>query len=111
VTWAGAKFNHAFAGATNCVGCHAARRPASHFQDQCSTCHNTSGWKPASFKHTFPMNHNGANSQCATCHPSMTTAYTCFKCHNQAELTKKHAEKKITFPTDCMGCHANGKKK
>lgn len=109
VTWKGAKFNHAAANITNCSGCHAARRPANHFQAQCSTCHNTSGWKPASFKHTFPMNHNGANSQCATCHPSMTSAYTCFKCHNQAELTKEHAEKKIAFPADCMGCHPNGK--
>jgi hypothetical protein len=110
VTWAGAIFNHAAAGATNCVGCHASIRPTSHFQDQCSPCHNTTAWKPSLLVHTFPITHNGANSVCATCHPTMTKAYTCFACRNQAEETQKHADRQITFPTDCMKCHANGTK-
>jgi hypothetical protein len=54
------------------------------------------------------MTHNGANSVCATCHPNMTKDYTCWKCHNQATETQKHAARKITFPTNCMNCHANG---
>jgi hypothetical protein len=40
----------------------------------------------------------------------LTTAYTCWGCHNQTELTKHHAEKGITFPADCMQCHPTGRK-
>ena len=106
--WRPANFNHAVAGATDCQACHAKARPANHFSGQCSQCHTTSGWKPATFKHTFPLNHNGANSNCAKCHPSAPPAYTCFGCHNQTELQKKHAEKNVPF-ANCMQCHADGK--
>ena len=95
---------------TQCASCHEGRRPASHFKDQCSTCHNTTAWKPAVWVHKFPLTHNGANSVCATCHPALTKAYTFFNCHNQSEETKKHAEKKIIFPIDCMQCHPTGRK-
>ena len=109
-SWAGAVFNHQAAGATDCQSCHLSRRPANHFSGQCSDCHSTSGWLPANFNHSFPINHNGANGVCATCHPSGTSSFTCFNCHNQSELTKKHNEKGIPdFIERCMDCHADGR--
>ena len=110
-SWAGATFNHDAAGATDCQSCHSGNRPANHFSGQCSDCHSTSGWLPANFNHTFPINHKGADGVCATCHPSGTSSFTCFNCHNQTELTKKHNEKGIPdFIERCMECHWDGRK-
>jgi hypothetical protein len=107
--WLPASFNHSAAGATDCISCHINRRPANHYDGQCSACHSTSAWKPANFNHSFPMNHGGANSQCATCHPSGTGSWTCFNCHNQGELDKKHDEKGIpNYASRCLSCHAGG---
>jgi hypothetical protein len=109
--WLPANFNHAAAGATDCQSCHAAKRPANHFTGQCSLCHTAgTAWKPANFKHTFPLNHNGANGVCAKCHPNNPPAYTCFNCHNQTEITKKHAEEGISNLTNCATCHPTGRK-
>ncbi|NMB67240.1 MAG: hypothetical protein GYA20_00575 [Chloroflexi bacterium] len=107
--WRPASFNHAAAGATDCQSCHA--RPANHFSGQCSQCHATTGWLPANFSHTFPLNHGGANGTCATCHPGGGSAYTCFNCHNEGELTQKHNEEGIPdYVSRCMECHADGQK-
>jgi len=109
--WRPASFNHAAAGATDCQSCHSATRPANHFSGQCSSCHSTNGWLPANFNHSFPIDHHGANGQCATCHPSGTDSFTCFNCHNQSELTKKHNEEGIPdFVARCMECHSDGRK-
>ncbi len=110
-SWAGTTFNHQAAGATDCQSCHLNQRPANHFAGQCSDCHSTSSWQGANFNHTFPINHNGANGVCATCHPSGTSSFTCFNCHNQTELTKHHTEKGIPdYIERCMECHADGRK-
>jgi hypothetical protein len=107
--WRPASFNHAAAGATDCQSCHS--RPANHFSGQCSQCHATTGWTPANFNHTFPLNHGGANGTCATCHPGGGSAFTCFNCHNEGELTQKHNEEGIPdFVSRCMECHADGRK-
>ncbi len=109
--WQPASFNHQVAGATDCQSCHLNRRPANHFSGQCSDCHSTSGWLPANFNHTFPIDHKGANGECATCHPSGTSSFTCFNCHNESELTKKHNEKGIPdYVVRCMECHPDGRK-
>ena len=105
--WRPASFNHAAAGATDCQSCHA--RPANHFSGQCSQCHATTAWLPANYSHTFPLNHGGANGTCATCHPGGGSAYTCFNCHNEGELTQKHNEEGIPdYISRCMECHADG---
>jgi hypothetical protein len=107
--WKSAKFNHAAANAVDCQSCHNAVRPAGHYTWQCSTCHSTSSWSDVSFNHSFPMDHNGAGGQCATCHPSNTKAWTCTSCHAQAVMDEKHTG----FPgysTNCIACHPNGKK-
>ncbi len=107
--WRPASFNHAAAGATDCQQCHS--RPANHFSGQCSQCHATTGWLPANFSHSFPLNHGGANGTCATCHPGGGSAYTCFNCHNEGELTQKHNEEGIPdYISRCMECHADGQK-
>lgn len=107
-SWANAVFNHQAVGATDCVSCHINRRPANHFDGQCSTCHTTSAWLPANFNHTFPMNHHGANGVCATCHPSGPPAWTCFNCHNQNQIVRKHENTDVLGK--CMNCHADGRK-
>jgi len=109
--WRPAGFNHQAAGATNCQACHAGNRPANHFSGQCSDCHNTSNWGDANFNHSFPINHGDANGQCSSCHPSGGSSWTCFNCHNESEMTKKHNEKGIAdYVARCMECHGDGRK-
>ncbi|MBE0685086.1 MAG: hypothetical protein IH585_03720 [Anaerolineaceae bacterium] len=109
--WRPASFNHAAAGATDCQSCHSGNRPANHFAGQCSSCHSTDTWSGASFSHSFPVNHGNANGECAQCHPSGGSSWTCFNCHSQSEMTKKHEEKGIPdYVARCMECHGNGEK-
>jgi hypothetical protein len=109
MAWKPASFNHQAAGATDCQACHS--RPANHFPGQCSECHSTSSWKGASFNHSFPINHGNADGVCSKCHPSGTSSWTCFTCHDQAKMTKKHEEKGIPDYIDrCMECHGDGRK-
>ncbi len=109
--WRPASFNHQAAGATDCIACHLGRRPANHFDGQCSNCHSTSSWSGATFAHGFPLNHGGARGECAKCHPGGTGSYTCFTCHDQAKMDKKHNEKGIPdYVSRCMECHSDGRK-
>jgi len=109
--WRPASFNHAAVGATDCQSCHSGNKPANHFTGQCSSCHNTDSWQGATFSHSFPVNHGKANGECAQCHPSGSSSWTCFNCHNQSEMTKKHEEKGIPdYVARCMECHGNGEK-
>ena len=108
--WRPASFNHSAAGATDCIACHSGKKPANHFSGQCSSCHNTSSWQGATFNHSFPMNHGGANGQCAKCHPSGGSKWTCFTCHDKSKMDNKHLEKGITdYASRCLECHRNGK--
>jgi hypothetical protein len=96
---------------TVCASCHT--RPASHngvFTGACSACHTTGAWLPAGYNgpHPFPMNHGGAGSKCATCHPTSLTSYTCAKCHSDASMTSRHRGVGGFSLTSCTKCHANG---
>lgn len=105
--WLPANFNHSAAGATDCQSCHA--RPSPHFGGQCSDCHNTDSWSNVNFNHSFPTNHGNANS-CSSCHPSLTSDWTCYGCHNESELIKNHNEKNIAdIGGRCMECHPDGR--
>ena len=104
-------FDHAAAGATDCISCHLPDRPANHFQGQCSSCHTTTAWRPASFDHgIFPITHGGAGGDCTACHTTGNPPdYTCTTCHSQASLVQEHAEEGIfNFANNCMACHAGG---
>lgn len=96
---------------TECAACH--REPEYHagmFPGQvCSQCHTTAAWRPAQYNgpHTFPMNHGDARV-CADCHQPTLTVWTCYTCHNQAEMAAKHREEGISDFSDCLRCHPTG---
>ena len=97
---------------TACAACHA--EPAYHqglFGLNCVSCHNTSAWVPAKFTqaHTFPFNHGGAGSTCRNCHPTSLSVYTCYKCHDQGQMTRTHRESRTTDLSNCVRCHASGR--
>ena len=107
-SWGGASFSHQ--GLTDCQSCHSA--PSGHWTQQCSRCHDPGDWGDANVNgHTFPMDHEGADGSCSTCHENNTPAYTCYRCHDQSE-TRKHHEEKGILDVDhrCTECHSDGDK-
>ncbi len=100
---------------TACVACHA--EPQEHlgqFGTACASCHTTSSWKGATFKHTFPLNHGGKGQiPCATCHtnppPQQYQTYTCYGCHAEARMISKHREEGIGDISNCVRCHSGGR--
>jgi hypothetical protein len=107
--------NNVFKGTpVECAACHA--DPAYHagmFPGQaCSACHVTAAWRPAKFEgtHTFPINHGEKNNTCADCHQPTLKEWTCYTCHDQAEVAGKHIEEGIPDFKDCLKCHATGQK-
>ena len=101
---------------TTCVACHA--DPQEHlgqFGTDCASCHTTSSWKNATFKHNFPLNHGGEGKiPCATCHtnppPQQYQTYTCYKCHDESRMISKHREEGMNDISNCVRCHADGRK-
>ncbi|MBP6211038.1 MAG: hypothetical protein KA473_16520, partial [Anaerolineales bacterium] len=96
----------------DCYSCHKAKDPhAGKAGTNCATCHTTSAWKPSTLKHTFPLTH-GKNSAvaCATCHPSTTSSYTCFGCHEHtlSNTAADHDEVNNYSPNACADCHPSG---
>jgi hypothetical protein len=94
-----------------CVACH--QEPSVHagrFGTSCQDCHSTSAWLPAGYNgpHSFPMNHGDANS-CQDCHTNNLTSWTCYTCHDQYEIEKKHNEEGIGDFSNCLRCHPNGR--
>ncbi|MBU0492775.1 MAG: hypothetical protein KKA73_02955 [Chloroflexi bacterium] len=107
-SWQGASVNHD--NLSDCASCHASRRPANHYAGQCSQCHNTNSWQGATFSHSFPLNHGGANRDCASCHSGGGGgAWTCAGCHSPAKMDKEHQEIR-NYNGNCVGCHPNGRK-
>ncbi len=108
--WRGATFDHS--GQTDCQSCHGDDQPSNHYSGQCSACHSTNSWGNVSFSHSFPLNHGGAKSECAACHPDSLSVYTCYECHKHEpqKMQEKHEEKDIFDLSNCAACHPNGKK-
>lgn len=109
-----ARFDHALLkpdARSNCRLCHAAPRDALHSGKQldCATCHQTSGWKPATFEHSRFFELVGDhNASCATCHPGGNyKRYTCYGCHEHqpADILAEHREEGITNIDNCVRCH------
>ncbi|MCX6057866.1 MAG: hypothetical protein NTW69_06930, partial [Chloroflexi bacterium] len=113
VVCANCHVNSVFVGTPkDCYSCHKTKDVhAGKAGTNCATCHTTTAWKPSTFKHTFPLTH-GLNPivACVTCHPSTTSAYTCFSCHEHtiSNMASKHNEVRNYSPTTCADCHANG---
>lgn len=94
-----------------CASCHARPVDALHKQatGECSTCHGTERWLPATFDHDkyFPLDQDH-NASCGTCHSSGDyRSYTCYGCHEHtpANMRAEHAEEGITNLSDCVRCH------
>jgi len=105
-SWGSASFNHS--GQTDCQSCHS--RPNNHWSGQCSQCHNANSWGSISVRnHSFPINHKNADGNCANCHNSKSSSWTCYNCHDRTKMEEKHAEKNISdLASRCINCHPNG---
>ncbi len=113
-----------FAGTSQaCVTCHSEDRAAvvapdhSGFSDECSTCHTTQAWSPATFSggenfvHPWPLEGAHANASCSNCHTGDPPRYEgtpteCVGCHADDRATVQSPDH-ATFPDDCTECHTN----
>ena len=91
---------------TACSACHL--KDDTHkgsFGKECSTCHNSSGWKPSTFDHmrsSFKLDGAHARVTCEKCHINNIykgTSAACFACHQKDDT---HSGK---FGQDCSLCH------
>ncbi len=89
-----------------CVACHSTNDAHNgQFGTVCSTCHNTTNWKNATFDHSktgFPLMGSHSNVSCKSCHSNNVfkgTPTNCFACH--AGRDKHNGQ----FGTDCGSCH------
>lgn len=84
---------------------------ANNFDHDCSICHSTSAWAPATFNHnntTFPLTGAHASTACANCHANgyVNTPADCYFCHQKEyEQTTDPNHKAAQFPQECHTCH------
>jgi hypothetical protein len=82
----------------NCVNCHGRQHGGL---SKCASCHTTSAFKPATFRHAkvFVLSGAHASAPCSGCHPKRLYAHVrgheCYQCHG-----KQHGGQ-----TDCTHCH------
>ncbi len=103
-----------------CSGCHLAdfqktnspNHVAAGYPQDCTVCHTTTAWQPASFDHSktgFALTGAHTTVQCQLCHISnnfATTPTQCSGCHlpdYQKTNAPNHAATGI--PTTCEACH------
>ena len=111
-----------------CIGCHLtlyntttnpghAAQPTFFPSAQCSTCHTTAGWLPATFNHTqytrFSINHGNANGVCATCHTNSNdySIFQCTRCHggdNTNNFNHPNVNGYVYNSVNCYQCHSGG---
>ena len=105
---------------TDCNACHnaafnAAQNPNHKtvgLSTDCASCHTTNpGWRPSSFKHTWPLQgaHAAIALNCTSCHNTGNASAaptTCIGCHatDYNTATPNHAS--AGFPTNCTSCHS-----
>ena len=107
---------------TTCVSCHltnynATTNPghvAAKFSTDCTTCHTSTAWSPATFNHstgtTFPLTGAHVGVTCISCHTAgyVGISTACSTCHidkYNASTNPPHASAK--FPTTCETCHTS----
>ena len=104
---------------TTCYGCHqtdfmtANSPPHTGFVTDCSSCHTTTAWSPATFDHTknttFPL--TGAHTTvtpCTSCHVNNVYAglsTACYSCHSTQFTSATTPVPHAGFPMDCSTCH------
>lgn len=108
------RFNHALlksAQREDCKSCHKAPDTRLHrdMTGQCSQCHKTDKWTPATFDHDkyFALDRDH-NTRCITCHVGNDySRYTCYGCHEHtpSNIRAEHVEEGIRNFNDCVECH------
>jgi hypothetical protein len=108
VSCANCHINNVFTGLPlTCYGCHA--KDDHHngtFGTDCSQCHLTSGWLPATFDHNlsgFGLTGAHVSLACSSCHANNVFSglpTTCYGCHAKND---PHGGR---FGTDCAQCHS-----
>ncbi|MGA2623345.1 MAG: hypothetical protein ABSF91_05775 [Bacteroidota bacterium] len=104
----------------NCYQCHqndfqTSTNPnhvTGNFSHDCTQCHTTTGWSPASFDHAstrFPLTGSHIAVQCLSCHISgnyQITYTDCYQCH-QSDYLRPTNPNHVTaiFSRDCTPCH------
>ncbi|MFI5253007.1 MAG: hypothetical protein ACHQQQ_11320 [Bacteroidota bacterium] len=105
---------------TNCYQCHSANftgalnpnHVAGNFSQDCTTCHNTTAWSPATFDHNtthFPLTGFHLTMACQTCHTNgnFQLVYSaCYQCHNTdftGAINPNHVAG--NYSQDCTICH------
>lgn len=111
-----ARFDHALlqpAVRGACAGCHVPPATLLHRQmgqANCSSCHATSGWRPARFDHDRRFRLDGVHAvACASCHRGGNLAqYSCYGCHahQPADMLSMHRREGVPGRIDdCARCH------
>ena len=95
----------------SCSSCHAAPKDTMHrdVKVECSTCHESRVWKPATFEHsTFFVLDRDHQAPCETCHKNNDfSRYTCYGCHehSEAKVRQEHLKEGIRNFQNCVACH------
>ncbi len=105
---------------TACYDCHTEdfqnttnpNHVAGNFDHDCTQCHTTGGWAPATFNHTntnFPLTGAHGPLQCQSCHinGNYNLVYNdCYQCH-QTDYTIPTNPNHVTllFSHQCDQCH------
>ncbi|MCK9209800.1 MAG: hypothetical protein M0P61_03070 [Ignavibacteriaceae bacterium] len=104
---------------TQCYGCHKTdydnttnpHHIAANFPTDCTKCHSTTAWKPATFDHSttkFPLTGAHTSVDCVKCHTNgytntPTDCYSCHKTNYDNTTNPKHST--AGFTTACADCH------
>jgi hypothetical protein len=105
---------------TDCYQCHSTNfqqttnpnHMAGNFGHNCTTCHTTTAWSPATFNHSttnFPLTGAHTAIQCQSCHTNgnyQLTYTNCYQCHStnfQQTTDPNHVAG--NFSHDCLTCH------
>ena len=103
---------------TACLACHESdytgvtdpNHVTAGFSTQCTVCHTTTAWTPATYDHNqtgFPLTGAHRTVTCNSCHASgySGTSSECFACHSSDYSTATPDHAAAGFPTTCQTCH------
>jgi len=106
--------------ATDCYSCHQTdfarvtdpNHVSGNFDHNCTVCHTTTAWSPASFDHNrtnFTLTGAHVTVECSRCHTGGKFAGTptdCYACHQQDYNSSANPAHAIAhYPTACLTCH------
>ncbi len=104
---------------TDCWSCHESNfngvsdpdHIQNNFNQDCTVCHSTQAWTPATFDHgatNFPLTGAHQSLNCVDCHSQgyAGTPTDCFSCHDSDyNDTTNPNHLGAGFPTSCEDCH------